>query len=423
MKSTMRSVSLEYIAYVIAGIILLASFSATSVIAHADEYMGYVDTGSNMGFVGTGSNLGYVDTGSIGYVDTGANMGYVDTGSSLGYVDTSSSLGYVDTEVTSGTYYPYGGTYYPYGGTYYDYGVYPGYGSTGYASLGIGLGFGSSYYPTSTFFPTTTFVPTPVTSFVPTSIPSAPNNTYAPTTVNAPTSTYAPTSVYSPTSTYAPTNVSTYAPTNTSTYAPTTYTSSVYSPTSVYAPSDSHNVVGPTTVTTDSHNNTTVSVVSNTSQAAPQYPAQYTPGGGAFFCGGAYYNTPPYSPSYAQAPSCVITASASGDGTGNYYGSGATVLTWSSTNANSGYITPSVGTVAPSGSTAIYPRGNTLYTLTVSGNGGTASCQAYAGAPVVAAAVAPYVALTQIPYTGFDFGPFGNAIYWTLLALDRKSTR
>ena len=28
----------------------------------------------------------------------------------------------------------------------------------------------------------------------------------------------------------------------------------------------------------------------------------------------------------------------------------------------------------------------------------------------------PYVALTQIPYTGFDFGPFGNAMYWIVLA-------
>ena len=320
---------------------------------------------------------------------------------------------------------------------YYDYGGYPYYGTTGYgyASLGIGLGFGTGFFPTSTFFPTTTFVPTPVTSFVPTSIPSAPNNTYAPTTVNAPTTTYAPTSVYSPTSTYAPTNVSTYSPTNTSTYAPTTYTSSVYSPTSnptsVYAPSDSHNVVGPTTVTTDSHNNTTVSVVSNTSQAAPQYPVQYVYTGG-YSCGSSlnpptYYNPPTYFP-YVQAPSCVLTASNSGY---NFnYGAGATVLTWSSTNANSGYITPLVGTVAPSGSTAVYPRGNTLYTLTVSGNGGTASCQTYTAgnyvapiaavysAPAVAAAAAaPYVALTQIPYTGFDFGPFGNAMYWTLLVL------
>ena len=327
---------------------------------------------------------------------------------------------------------------------YYDYGGYPYYGSTGYGYASLGIGFGTSFFPTSTFFPTTTFVPTPVTSFVPTSIPSAPSNTYAPTTVNAPTTTYAPTSVYSPTSTYAPTNtstyaptnVSTYAPTNTSTYAPTTYTSSVYSPTSnptsVYAPSDSHNVVGPTTVTTDSHNNTTVSVVSNTSQAAPQYPVQYVytggySGGGSYLNTPTYYNTPTYFP-YVQAPSCVLTASNSGY---NFnYGAGATVLTWSSTNANSGYITPLVGTVAPSGSTAVYPRGNTLYTLTVSGNGGTSSCQTYTSgsyvapiaavysAPAVAAAAAaPYVALTQIPYTGFDFGTFGNAMYWALLAL------
>ena len=317
----------------------------------------------------------------------------------------------------------------------------PYYGSTGYASLGIGLGFGVStpFYPTASYYPTSTYYPT--TSYYPTTPSNTYTSTYSPTTVNAPTTTYAPTSVYSPTSTYAPTNtstyaptnVSTYAPTNTSTYAPTTYTSTVSNPTSVYAPSDSHNVVGPTTVTTDSHNNTTVSVVSNTSQAAPQYPVQYMytsggySGGGSYYSAPSYYNTPTYFP-YVQAPSCVITASASGY---NFnYGAGATVLTWSSTNANSGYITPLVGTVAPSGSTAVYPRGNTLYTLTVSGNGGTSSCQTYTSgsyvapiaavysAPAVAAAAAaPYVALTQIPYTGFDFGTFGNAMYWALLAL------
>ncbi len=29
---------------------------------------------------------------------------------------------------------------------------------------------------------------------------------------------------------------------------------------------------------------------------------------------------------------------------------------------------------------------------------------------------APYVALSQIPYTGFDYGPFGNSLYWIMLA-------
>ena len=27
------------------------------------------------------------------------------------------------------------------------------------------------------------------------------------------------------------------------------------------------------------------------------------------------------------------------------------------------------------------------------------------------------VALTQVPYTGFDFGPVGNAVYWTSLTI------
>lgn len=29
----------------------------------------------------------------------------------------------------------------------------------------------------------------------------------------------------------------------------------------------------------------------------------------------------------------------------------------------------------------------------------------------------PYVALSQIPYTGFDYGPVGNALYWLALVL------
>jgi hypothetical protein len=54
--------------------------------------------------------------------------------------------------------------------------------------------------------------------------------------------------------------------------------------------------------------------------------------------------------------------------------------------------------------------------MTVYGsNGGTATCQTqnyYTPAPVY---TNPSVSLTQIPYTGFDFGPFGNAMYWLSL--------
>lgn len=51
--------------------------------------------------------------------------------------------------------------------------------------------------------------------------------------------------------------------------------------------------------------------------------------------------------------------------------------------------------------------------MTVYGyNGQSATCSTYVAGYV---APAPYVSLTQIPYTGFDFGPVGNAMYWVSL--------
>lgn len=157
--------------------------------------------------------------------------------------------------------------------------------------------------------------------------------------------------------------------------------------------------------------------------ATPQYTVQaYLPS----------YTYPSYTyPSYAYypPPSCSITAS----NNYNYYNTyriGQAVLSWNSNNASSAYISPSVGAVSTVGSTTVYPTGNQTYTLTVNGSGGTATCQTTAypynyayTAPVISSVsnytmpAAPYVALTQIPYTGFDFGPFGNALYWLGLIL------
>ena len=105
-----------------------------------------------------------------------------------------------------------------------------------------------------------------------------------------------------------------------------------------------------------------------------------------------------------QAPFCSITI-------GQGYQTGMTNLTWSSSGATSAYISPNVGTVNVNGTTNIYSYGNAVYTLTVSGPGGSYTCrtQSYI-API--APIAPYVSLSQIPYTGFDFGPVGNALYW-----------
>ncbi len=66
-----------------------------------------------------------------------------------------------------------------------------------------------------------------------------------------------------------------------------------------------------------------------------------------------------------------------------------------------------------------------MYTMTVWGPGGSATCQTqpmYVAPtvphyPPVVSTPTPYVSLTQIPYTGFDYGPVGNAMYWVSLAL------
>jgi hypothetical protein len=163
--------------------------------------------------------------------------------------------------------------------------------------------------------------------------------------------------------------------------------------------------VGPITLT----NNVNVVPLS---QAQPQRLVQYT----------------------LPTPVCNIYASAAYS-TG-YYNQPVT-LTWNSTNAMSAYITPQLGSVSPSGTQIVYPNGYTTYTMTVSGPGGTATCQVNANytntvAPVYAQPTyipptyyqptphpvvytqpaTPSVSLTQIPYTGFDYGPIGNAIYW-----------
>jgi len=63
------------------------------------------------------------------------------------------------------------------------------------------------------------------------------------------------------------------------------------------------------------------------------------------------------------------------------------------------------------GSLVVRPNVSTSYTLTVSGYGGTRTCNVY----VSVSNPTPYVALSQIPYTGFDLGAAGNIIYWGAL--------
>ena len=136
--------------------------------------------------------------------------------------------------------------------------------------------------------------------------------------------------------------------------------------------------------------NTSVTKLTPVAQAPVQYPVQYVfP---------PTYQQPTYQNTY-----CTLTASPA------YIQNGqAAYLSWTSYGATSAWLSDGIGMVAPNGSLAVRPNVSTTYTLTVSGYGGTRTCQAY----VNVSGAAPYVALSQIPYTGLDLGTFGNALYW-----------
>lgn len=151
---------------------------------------------------------------------------------------------------------------------------------------------------------------------------------------------------------------------------------------------------GGSTVVNNSNTNTNIN---NNSAVAIAYAAPQTP---------IVYTAPtPVTPVY-PAPYCTINhAVASGSGIQAAY------ISWTSSNATTAYLSNS-GNVSLSGSKTFWPTMTTTYTLTVYGqNGQTNTCST----TVVVnnyQPTTPYVSLTQIPYTGFDLGPVGNAMYW-----------
>ena len=131
------------------------------------------------------------------------------------------------------------------------------------------------------------------------------------------------------------------------------------------------------------YGNTAVAVIGT---ATEQYPVVYT----------------------QPAPYCQLYQASAASG----YGVNAAYLSWTSSNATSAYLS-NVGSVNVNGSSTVWPGSSMTYTLTVYGaNGQQATCYT-----TVTGYSAPYVSLTQIPYTGFDFGTLGNAMYWTGLVL------
>ncbi len=162
-----------------------------------------------------------------------------------------------------------------------------------------------------------------------------------------------------------------------------------------------------TQTTTVTNTNTNVNVNNNTAIAVVQIPGNSNP---------SYPSYPSYpsTPSY-PAPYCSIYQAQSYGS----YGARPVYLSWSSSNAQSAYLS-NYGSVAVNGSQTVYPTYSTTYTLTVYGyNGQQATCQTTVqmNSYVPPVPTTPYVSLTQIPYTGFDFGTVGNAMYWAGLAI------
>jgi hypothetical protein len=109
-----------------------------------------------------------------------------------------------------------------------------------------------------------------------------------------------------------------------------------------------------------------------------------------------------------QAFACYISATRTSVRSGD-----STVLAWAATGANSASLT-GVGTVSTTGTVTVRPYGSTNYVLTITNsNGQTSNCSVNINVNNTVAAIS----LSQIPYTGFDFGVLGDSIYWFALAL------
>ena len=133
--------------------------------------------------------------------------------------------------------------------------------------------------------------------------------------------------------------------------------------------------------------NTNVTTVSPVRSGSAQFSVQYV------------YPQQNYNYQTYNTVSCYISSSQ------NY-------LSWAASGATSAWLS-GVGSVSPTGSIAVPAGTGMTYTLTVSGPGGSNTCSTYVAAPIYN--VGTSVSLSQIPYTGFDFGPIGNALYWLSL--------
>jgi hypothetical protein len=339
------------------------------------DYGGY-DTWSDYGGYDSYTDYGGTDTWSdYGGYDSWSDYGGYDDYSDYGvggYYDTNVG-GYYDTNV--GGYYDenVGGYYDENVGGYYDTNVggydYPSY------TTGGGYSFGESFTTGGGYSFTPKFTTPGCTNCHPTyPTPGCTTNCY-PTPKPTPGCT---------TCGGSNTNISTV--TNTNTIIDNSITDNSFTDNSVHIVDNSINDSFNTTVIGDNN------VV----------------GGGYMGAAAAFTVVAPAPIAQVPAPYCVITLTNAG-----IYATQAT-LVWSSSNATAAYIS-SIGSVAPNGQRVVTGYANQIYSLTVTGQGGSYTCQTQMFTPSYVPPVQPInpsVSLTQIPYTGLDLGPIGNAMYW-----------
>lgn len=152
---------------------------------------------------------------------------------------------------------------------------------------------------------------------------------------------------------------------------------------------------GATTTQNDANGNATFTNVTPGTHQVTEVPAgptwtqlSVTPASGNVIvtsgsvCAAVVFKNQQVIPNQPPAPSCTLTAAPS-----SLTSAGTTTLSWTTTNATSASINNGIGSVSPvsGGSVSANVPGSTTFTLTVTGPGGTQTCEA----PVTVTSVNP----------------------------------
>lgn len=328
----------------------------------SDSNLGFVGSGSNLGFVGSDSNLGYVGSGDLGFVGSDSNLGYVGSDSNLGYVG-SGDLGYVGRDTNLG-----------YVGADSNLGYVGRDTNLGYVGRDTNLGYVGRDVPAEQpreRFETVTY---PRERFETVTYPTERFETVTYPTERFETVTY---DVFSPSyRTQVLASMPFYAASPAQPF---------YSQPFVYPQLTYHQAYQPPVVVPPG--NTIITERTDTCIAPHSCSTTYTDN--------SVFNAPttinsPTNITVTNPPTVINNNNAGGGGSAPVY-----PIYQSPPHYNVQAYVPPV--TYPS-----YPTYNPTYNPYV--------------APVYPAQSQPYVALTQIPYTGLELGLFGNLMYWGALA-------